>query len=141
MVDVVAMMNDCWTPFAKRAAERGVHVERDSPAIIIETDLDKLKMIVNNLIDNAVSYVDDRGTIRIWAQRAGDDLLLCVTNTGSQITPSQVPHLTERFCAEMTRAATPDCTAAWDFRSAIGWQFSSVVGFASNRKMESFRQT
>lgn len=96
-VDIAALTKDCWMPFAKRAADRGVRVESDLEVVVIDADLEKLKMILNNLIDNAISYVDDCGTIQFQAQRAGDELLLRVANTGSSITPAQLPHLTERF--------------------------------------------
>jgi signal transduction histidine kinase len=106
-VDLAELLEKCWASFSHRAAARSIRVEMEIDSGTIEADLEKLMLIVNNLFDNAVSYVDERGTIRVIGKRNRNDLLLSITNTGSTISPEQIPLLVERFWrGDSARAAT-----------------------------------
>ena len=76
-----------------RAAERNVVIVTALPAVTAFTDRDKLQLVLHNLLDNAVSYVEDGGTIRI-------DLApgtIQVSNTGCALAPADVELVFERF--------------------------------------------
>jgi two-component system sensor histidine kinase QseC len=106
-VDVASLLEECWASLAPRAAAKSVRVERDIQSGTIDTDVAKLAMILNNLFDNAVSYVNEGGAITIAATRIADELRIEITNTGSRIAAAQVPHLTERFWrGDESRSAT-----------------------------------
>ncbi len=75
-----------------RIEKRQLVVEHSTKATWI-TDRAKLRVVVENLIDNAVAYADDGGTITI--DLTSD--LLRVTNTGCRLAPDQVERVFERF--------------------------------------------
>ncbi len=57
-----------------------------------------LDMIIRNLLDNAIKYVDDyNGKIRISAFRTGDDVLLEVEDNGIGISKADLGRIFERF--------------------------------------------
>jgi signal transduction histidine kinase len=106
-VELVALLEGCWAPFAHRATAKSAVVECDIKTVRLETDVEKLKMLVNNLLDNAVSYVDEAGRIEIAGKLDGPSVVISISNTGSTIAPDQIPLLTERFWrGDSSRSAT-----------------------------------
>jgi two-component system sensor histidine kinase QseC len=96
--DVCAIIEECWAMLADRAAQRKLSVDRDVPEpCIVRGDPDKTRIVLQNLFDNAVSYANEGGTIRIEVEGDGAGTRLRISNTGSQVAAEQVPHLFERF--------------------------------------------
>ena len=62
----------------------------------VTTDRDKLKQILLNLLSNAAKFTDE-GVIRIAAWRAGDTLILAVSDTGIGIPPEALGYIFEEF--------------------------------------------
>jgi two-component system sensor histidine kinase QseC len=97
-VDLVELIDDCWKPFRQRAADRRLHVELAITwPCVIETDSEKLMMILNNLFDNAVSYANEGGEIRIEIVRNGAAGELIVANTGSGLSNDDAKLAFDRF--------------------------------------------
>ena len=112
-VAIAAVLTESWSSFAQRAQDRGLTVRWDGAAGPgegpgeVETDPDKLRIVLHNLFDNAVCYTDEGGAIRIAATVAAagsshtsdtpHSLSIEIANTGSRVRPEDVPHLFERF--------------------------------------------
>lgn len=56
-----------------------------------------LRVVLRNLIANAVSYTPVGGSVTCTLQLEGHNLLITVTDTGQGIAPEDLPHLFERF--------------------------------------------
>ncbi len=98
-VDLVPLVDDCWALFRIRAESRGLVVKLNMPdRCEVDTDPGKLRIVLNNLFDNAVSYTDEHGTIELNVKpESSDRATIEVTNTGSQIKPADLPRLFDRF--------------------------------------------
>jgi heavy metal sensor kinase len=97
-IDAADLMDDCWALFSPRAEHRRLNMQwQVAGPIPIETDPEKLRIILHNLFDNAISYADEAGTIRISAKVIGEKFRVDVANTGSRVTPDQSAHLFDRF--------------------------------------------
>ncbi|MBM3131972.1 MAG: HAMP domain-containing protein, partial [Chloroflexi bacterium] len=57
----------------------------------------RLRQLLDNLVDNAIKYTPEGGTITLSAFRDGDWACLEVTDTGVGIAPEHLPHLFDRF--------------------------------------------
>ncbi len=93
--------------FEPRLAERNAHLamrmEEDLPIIL--ADADQMAQVLQNLLDNAVKYGRDDGTVTVilsraepgfrWPARPG--VLIVVADNGSGIAKEHLPRLTERF--------------------------------------------
>ena len=56
-----------------------------------------LSIMVGNLLDNAVKYTPDGGTIRLETAWRADRLDITVSDTGEGIPPTDLPRISERF--------------------------------------------
>lgn len=79
--------------------------------LIVYGDSDHIYRVIYNLVDNAVKFVDDGGTLSIHSGREGTMSLFSVRNTGSQIPPEDLPHVFDRFY-KVDRSRSRDRTGA-----------------------------
>lgn len=67
---------------------------RDIP--IINADVNMLERAISNLVDNAIKYSPDGGTIEIGVRRTGDQLIISVRDQGVGISPENQKQLFDR---------------------------------------------
>jgi signal transduction histidine kinase len=60
-------------------------------------DPPRLEQVLANLIDNAVKYSPDGSTVRLSAERRGEELLVSVADEGDGIPPSELGQLFDRY--------------------------------------------
>ncbi len=96
-VGVEAAAREAWAPFVERAAGRGVAFETATNSSSINSDPEALRQIFTNLYDNALRHTPRDGRIRVAAQRAGDDIVVRVSDTGTGIPADHLPRIFERF--------------------------------------------
>jgi signal transduction histidine kinase len=72
-----------------------VTVEPDLPAISI--DMERMVQVLDNLIANAIRYTPSGGEIFLSARQLEDAVLLQVQDSGSGISPEDLPHVFDRF--------------------------------------------
>jgi signal transduction histidine kinase len=86
--------------FRGAAEERGIHLVSDiRDKIMIHGDGDRLRQVVNNLIDNSLKFTLRGGQVLISLRTDGahNQLALKVADTGLGISPADLPHVFERF--------------------------------------------
>ena len=71
----------------------------DAPAGLpaIAADPDKLRQVLANLLDNAVKYSPDGGTVELEASRSGGRVRFRVTDEGLGIPPAEQDRIFEKF--------------------------------------------
>lgn len=60
-------------------------------------DPGKLAQVCYNIIENAIKYTPDGGTITVTLRKAGRDAVLEITDTGVGIPQEDLPHVFDRF--------------------------------------------
>ncbi len=84
--------------FESVAFERGVELSSDvALGVSVRGSVKRLRRLATTLIDNACKYVDDGGHIDVSLQVAGKNASLSVRNTGTPISPEDLPHVFDRF--------------------------------------------
>jgi len=69
----------------------------DVPKIEIQADKEKIAAIFSNLISNAIKYTEEGGKIDVSAEDTGEDIRVCITDTGIGISEEHLPKIFERF--------------------------------------------
>lgn len=77
---------------------RGQRVEiTDVEPAIVRGDRDRLKQLFLNIIENAIKYTPPTGRIEVTITNRAGDVGVVVRDTGIGISPSDLPHVFERF--------------------------------------------
>ncbi|MEK7952591.1 sensor histidine kinase [Luteolibacter soli] len=81
-VDLTHLLRECSEPFAHRARERGLEIkdELGSEPLLAPADPALLRIVFNNLLDNAVSYASDGSEIRLTGRHTERDIEISVSN-------------------------------------------------------------
>jgi PAS domain S-box-containing protein len=94
-------MNDVLTEAVSRAVPSATAVEFKSdldPRLpIVAGDRDRLIQVVSNLVNNAVKYSPEGGTVTVTSRVEGRYALVSVTDTGIGIPAEEIAHVFERF--------------------------------------------
>ncbi len=70
------------------------------PPMMICADPDFVHQVVYNIVDNAIKFTPEGGTISFAAQKKGGMVEVRIENTGSGIAPEALPFVFERFYKE-----------------------------------------
>jgi len=105
-VDLDALLKDVVRAIAATAAERGmsISIAATTPQLLTKGDRDELFQVFHNLIENAVKYGRDGGSVKIESAEATDRsknaprrIAVTISDDGPGIAPEHLPRLTERF--------------------------------------------
>jgi heavy metal sensor kinase len=92
--------------FGELARERSVELEVTGTSTSAPADPEYVRLVVDNLLENAIRYSGAGSTVTISTQTDGDQSVLVVADTGQGIPASAIPHLFDRFFrVESARAA------------------------------------
>ena len=84
--------------FENRLEKRNISVEGlDCPPIRICADPDLIGQVIYNLVENAVKFVNDGGTITFTFAEEENGWVFAVRNTGNGIPKAELPKIFERF--------------------------------------------
>ena len=98
-LDLAALVTEAVETGADRAAARGirVNIELDPSTPTLRADREGLRLVLNNLLDNALRYADEGGTVTISSQHLQDGIELAVRDTGVGIPAEHLGRIFERF--------------------------------------------
>ena len=95
-VDINEVLSDS---IARAGSSPSVEFKSDlDPRLpIVVGDRDRLVQVVSNLVNNAVKYSPDGGTVTLSSRTEDGFALVSVTDTGVGIPPDEISHVFERF--------------------------------------------
>jgi two-component system, OmpR family, phosphate regulon sensor histidine kinase PhoR len=98
-VSVPQLIESCYEPAQRRAAEKGLTISLNVPSQLPEVAADnrRLQEVLQNLLDNAIQYTLPGGKIVVSAEPHGDEVILTVADTGIGIPQADQPRIFERF--------------------------------------------
>ena len=98
-VDINEVLGESMARAAASSSSSTVEFKADlDPRLpIVSGDRDRLIQVVSNLVNNAVKYSPDGGTVTVSSRAEGDFALISITDTGLGIPPDEIGHVFERF--------------------------------------------
>ncbi len=96
-IELAAYCDEIWQQAINGAAADKTLVKQVPDDLVINTDREKLGMILSNLFVNAVSYSPEHSEVRIRAEIRHDDVVLEVRNAALDLKPEDIVHMKDRF--------------------------------------------
>ena len=106
-VDVAAVARECWAALAGRADSHHIELTLDvaPDAPTVEADLDAVRQILTNLMDNSLRYTPEGGHVICRTRRVRGGVAVSIRDNGSGITREHLPRIFERFYrADLSRS-------------------------------------
>lgn len=98
-VDLAAAVAECAATFVEIARQKQLRFASHLPAapVVVLGNPEALRLIVNNLLHNAVNYTPEGGAIDLSLTTAGGRATISVRDTGVGISPEHLDRIFERF--------------------------------------------
>src|SRR5690606_23518539 len=97
-VDVGSLLNEVIELYGRIAESRGVQlVLLPNAPLSLQGDRARLQQVLANLLDNALKFTPDGGTVTLSAGSEGNNVRFVVSDTGTGISEQRLPHLFDRF--------------------------------------------
>ncbi|NWK75878.1 HAMP domain-containing histidine kinase [Acinetobacter sp. SwsAc6] len=96
-VDVQAITERLLSDYQESLQQHHLILHSNLEPVTIEANAELLQICLRNLIDNAVNYTPDQGTIQIRLQQQGRQLYWQIDNSGEGLDETVIQHFGERF--------------------------------------------
>ena len=107
LLDIQRLVDEVAARFQERAGAKGIEVAVTSAGAVraIRGEQSLLRLVVGNLLDNAVRFTPEGGRIQVRTSESGGSVRIEVEDSGPGIEPEHLPHVFERFYkADRSRA-------------------------------------
>ncbi|MGA2864487.1 MAG: HAMP domain-containing sensor histidine kinase [Verrucomicrobiota bacterium] len=95
--DLARVTRECVELVRPLAAERGVEIHCDLPAVQCLGDAERISQVATNLLSNAIHFNRPGGEVRVSTRAENGAAVLTVADTGEGIPAQDLPHIFERF--------------------------------------------
>lgn len=97
-VNIRNLADDILAGFRSHLKKRSVSAGNDLPSdLFIRIDEDKIGQVLTNLIDNAIKFNRQNGTVKIYSRDSGSEIKIFVEDSGIGIPAKDAPRIFERF--------------------------------------------
>ncbi|MEW5675396.1 HAMP domain-containing sensor histidine kinase [Flavobacterium enshiense] len=98
MVSINALIFDTLTRYSEKINTRQINLTTDfKEDIYLETDPDKLSIIISNLISNALKYCDEKGNVHLKISKLAERIEFSISNTGTGIPKDEIDKVFNPF--------------------------------------------
>jgi PAS domain S-box-containing protein len=98
--NIDSLLSEIYTEFADACKQKTVELiiskPSDQDSLILKTDSDKIRKVVNHLLDNAVKFIET-GAITFGYAHQGGDIVFFVKDTGPGIMPENISKIYDAF--------------------------------------------
>lgn len=97
--DLRQVVSEAAETAASRAEQTGRLFSLDLPEepMNMEGDPSRIRHALDNLLDNALKYTSEGGSVHLWLLKEEEGAVAVVEDNGSEIPADDLPHLCERF--------------------------------------------
>lgn len=80
------------------AEEKKIHISTEiPPQLVLKADRDRFQQAIANLLDNAIKYTPEGGTVSLRAEQKDNQLVVSVADSGIGIAPEELTRIWDRL--------------------------------------------
>ncbi len=125
--DLCSKMTEYILPLADQR-DQTLTYHQPQGKVIINADMHRIKQLLLNLLDNAIKYTEQRGSIILGLKAEGDDAVLTVSDSGRGIPPEDLPHIFDRFFRRSAKTSDRSASGFGLGLSIVKWIVDSHAG-------------
>lgn len=93
------LIQDVSQKFQLEAQNKNIKMSVDIPSqpALVSADISLIQRVLENLIENAIKYTPDGGSININLDNGSNKVATSITDTGQGIPSEDIPHIFDRF--------------------------------------------
>ena len=97
--DVSSQIFETLLNFEKRIDEKRINIEgfEEMGSVKLRGDRDLIQQVIYNLLDNAVKFTPENGTISFYAENDGELTRVKIRNSGAGVKQEEISRIFERF--------------------------------------------
>ena len=97
-VNICELIKEIITSFEIKINSNGIYLKMgdDCADMFVDIDKEKMRDVLTNLVDNAVKFTD-QGGVTIYIESEEDKIVIRIKDTGSGISPLNLPKLFHKF--------------------------------------------
>ena len=123
------------TPLAAQR-EQTLTYNSANAEVVVNADLQRIKQLLLNLLDNAIKYTEPGGNITLSLKAEDNQAVITVSDTGRGIPTEDLPHIFERFFRRSAKTSDRSASGFGLGLSIVKWIVESHGG-----KIETKSQT
>ncbi|MEO6726806.1 MAG: ATP-binding protein [Blastocatellia bacterium] len=100
----------------------------DASGVIINVDVQRIKQLLLNLLDNAIKYTEPGGHVTLGLKTENNCAVITVADTGRGIPAEDLPHIFERFFRRSAKTSDRSATGFGLGLSIVKWIVESHHG-------------
>jgi signal transduction histidine kinase len=97
MLKITQITVDQLTPLALQRKQKIVYHPPKEEIPLVNADREKLRQVINNLIDNAIKYTPVDGVITVELSKTAKDVMVRVKDTGRGIKPTELENIFKKY--------------------------------------------
>ena len=98
-IDILAELGEAVYMFSDRAAAEHKFLLYEEPAMLspVLGDINRLRQVFVNIIDNALKYTEEGGTVNVSAVESDGYIRVIIADNGCGIPPDHLPNVKKKF--------------------------------------------
>ncbi|WP_283610281.1 sensor histidine kinase [Faecalispora anaeroviscerum] len=98
-IDILAELGEAVYMFTDRAQAEGKFLVYEEPALLspVLGDINRLRQVFVNIIDNALKYTKEGDTVTVTAEEANGQIRVVISDTGCGISAKDLPNVKKKF--------------------------------------------